>query len=130
MSRIRKGEEKLVLGINQKLPIKAKPEYLQADFDPFDPYCKYNQKHYMDKMDNLDLNMQVSKIPIKLWTTQTADEVYEELNQRAEIRRLARELKDIKYQCLQNGGQDQGDFDEFSYQQSRIEYWNYLRMAI
>tara|TARA_B110000285_G_C15077132_1_gene591395 strand:+ start:574 stop:768 length:195 start_codon:yes stop_codon:yes gene_type:complete len=31
---------------------------------------------------------------------------------------------------LQNGGYEQSDFDEFAYQQSRIEYWNYLRMAM
>ena len=89
---------------------------MKEDFDPYDPYCKYNQKHYMDKMDNLDLNMQVSKIPIRLWTSQTADEVYEELSQRAEIRRIVRDLKDIKYQYLQNRGYGQSDLDEYSYQ--------------
>ena len=39
---VSKGEEKMIIGINQKLPKKQVPDYMKQDFDPHDPYSNYN----------------------------------------------------------------------------------------
>lgn len=85
----------------------------------------------MQGLENLDLNMQISEMPIAIWCTNSAHEVYSELQQRTNIRNKAKELMEKKFLHLQGqlGARDQY-FEECEYQQRRIEYWNYIRKTI
>ena len=50
----------IILGINQEAPVQKRAEYLEPDFDPYDPDIDYNTVHYLQGFDNLELNMQIS----------------------------------------------------------------------
>lgn len=117
--------------MTQLVNIAKVPEYMAADFDPHDPNSKYNEEDYLGGLDQLDVDMQMSNILIKSWTTDTAKEIYTELTKRSAIRQRAKQLMEEKFQFLQMSRSQQkaSPFDEFTYQQRRIEYWNYIRIA-
>lgn len=117
--------------MTQLVNIAKVPEYMAVDFDPHNPNSKYNEADYLGGLEQLDVDMQMSNISIKLWTTKIAKEMYEELTKRSEIRQKAKQLMEEKFQYLQMSRSQQKAnlFDEFTYQQRRIEYWNYIRIA-
>lgn len=117
--------------MTQLVNIAKVPEYMVADFDPHDPNSKYNEEDYLGGLDELDVDMQMSNRPIKSWTTDTAKEIYAELTKRSAIRQRAKQLMEEKFQFLQMSRSQRkaNPFDEFTYQQRRIEYWNYIRIA-
>ena len=41
---------------------------MNATFNPYDPESKYNEEDYLSGLDNLEIDMQMKNIPIKLWT--------------------------------------------------------------
>ena len=102
---------------------------MEPNFNPYNPNSKYNEAYYLDGLDNLEVDMQMKNIPIKLWTQRVAEEIYGELNNRTKIRTKAKLLMEKKFEYLQMSRSQQkaNQFDEFSYQQKRIEYWNYVR---
>ena len=41
---------------------------MALEFNPYDPNSKYNEEDYLTGLDHLEIDMQMSNIPIKLWT--------------------------------------------------------------
>lgn len=70
----------------QLVNIAKAPEYMDVNFDPHNPNSKYNEEDYLGGLDQLDVDMQMSNIPIKLWTTKMAKEIHTELGKRTIIR--------------------------------------------
>lgn len=70
---------------------------LKHDIDNYDPDVDDNKEHYLQGLENLDLNMQISEMPIAIWCTNSAHEVYNELSARSTIRGRANELREKKF---------------------------------
>ena len=51
---------------------------LKHDIDNYDLEDD-NKVHYLQGLENLDLNMQISEMPIAIWCTNSAHEVFTEL---------------------------------------------------
>lgn len=54
----------------------------------------------------------------------------DELEARTLMRKKTQQLMELKFKCLQSSAKEMKMFDEFNYQQKRIEYWNYIRMSV
>jgi len=54
----------VVLGIDQTPVIPKKALFLEKDFDPFDPYSKYNEQEYLNGLDFTRIDMQMSNMSI------------------------------------------------------------------
>lgn len=67
------------------------------DFDPNDPNSKYNEKHYLDGLNNLSIDMQMSNQPINFWGATMAKNIIEELNHRTMVRNRVKQLAKKKF---------------------------------
>ena len=70
---------------------------LKHDIDNNDFDIDDSKEHYLQGLENLDLNMQISEMPIAIWCTNSAHEVFNELHQRSAIRNRANELREKKF---------------------------------
>lgn len=77
--------------------IAKRPDFMRVDFDPYDPNSKYNEENYLIGLDDIQIDMRMSAVPIKLWTSQVAKEIYSELTRRTNIRNKAKSLMDQKF---------------------------------
>ena len=73
---------------------------MALEFNPYDPNSKYNEEDHLTGLDHLEIDMQMSNIPIKLWTQKIAEEIYQELIFRTKVRNKAKSLLEKKFEFL------------------------------